>query len=223
MKRLIFYILLLLLPASATAQGGERAFMRRHKTKECRLAAFRDSLYTRRFRAVKHNLAADAALVANLGFEFQIGRHFSLDIPVMFSPYDITPHRKVRLLATQPELRWWLGDEPATGWFLGLGATVAGFNVAINDHGRYQDPDHAAWGVGLGLGWATHLDRRRHWGLEVSAAGGYLNCRYDTYRNYPNGPHYRSGDTRHWWGPVRLAVALSYQWRTHAKERRDMR
>lgn len=165
--------------------------------------------------ALKTNLLFAGALVANLGVELQLLRHWSLDIPVYYSPYDITPRRKLRLLATQPELRYWFG-EAMRGLYVGAHATVAGFNVAVNDHARYQDPEHALWGAGLGLGWATHLDRQRHWGLELNLGAGMARYKYDVFRNMENGPLVRQGSDT-WWGPTRAGITVSYQWRWRAK------
>lgn len=161
--------------------------------------------------ALKTNLIFAGALIANLGVEVQLHRHWSLDMPVYYSPYDITPTRKIRLLASQPEVRYWF-NEAMRGLYVGAHATVSGFNVAINDHGRYQDPEHALWGVGLGLGWATHLDREHHWGLELNLGAGMARYRYDVFTNTPNGPLVRQGSDT-WWGPTRAGLTISYQWR----------
>lgn len=141
----------------------------------------------------------------------QLHRHWSLDIPVYYSPYDITPTRKIRLLSSQPELRYWF-KEAMRGLYVGAHATVSGFNVAVSDRARYQDPEHALWGVGVGLGWATHLDRKRHWGLELNIGAGMARYKYDEFRNVPNGSLVREGSGT-WWGPTRAGITISYQWR----------
>lgn len=161
--------------------------------------------------ALKTNLIFAGALVANLGVEVQLHRHWSLDIPVYYSPYDITPTRKIRLLSSQPELRYWF-KEAMRGLYVGAHATVSGFNVAVSDRARYQDPEHALWGVGVGLGWATHLDRKRHWGLELNIGAGMARYKYDEFRNVPNGSLVREGSGT-WWGPTRAGITISYQWR----------
>ena len=106
-----------------------------------------------RFFALKTNTLFLTLLTANLGFEVELWEKWSLDVPIIYSPYDITPTRKLRILATQPELRWWTKNA-GEGHFFGLHAHVAGFNIAINDNGRYQDPNHALWGLGIGYGYA---------------------------------------------------------------------
>ncbi|MBQ5722982.1 MAG: DUF3575 domain-containing protein, partial [Muribaculaceae bacterium] len=45
------------------------------------------------FFALKANLLIGAASIANLGFEVALGKKWSLDVPVYYSPYNITPTR----------------------------------------------------------------------------------------------------------------------------------
>lgn len=160
--------------------------------------------------AVKNNLLFDAALVANLGVEISPWTHWSLDIPVWYSPYDITSTRKIRLLAVQPELRWW-PREAMDGHFVGLHTHVAGFNIALDDYARYQDPNHALWGLGLSYGYALSLGKGGHWGMEFNIGAGFAKYRYDAYRNWSNGPKFKSGSDCYW-GITRAGVTLSYKW-----------
>lgn len=167
----------------------------------------------RRFFALKGNLLGYCALEANLGVEAELWPRTSIDIPVWYSPYDFfSPTRKARLLGVQPELRYWLGTRAGQGHYLGIHGHVLGFNIELNRHARYQDPNHALWGLGLGYGYATHLDRRHHWLLEASVGVGYANYQYDSYRWWVNGPKYRSRDRGEWWGPTRLGLTLGYKW-----------
>lgn len=165
-----------------------------------------------RYIAVKTNLIFAAALVANIGVEAQFARHWTIDLPFYYSPYDITPTRKIRLFGIQPELRYWF-DRGFKGHFVGLHTTVMGFNVALNDHGRYQDPNRALWGLGLGWGYAVELGKAGRWGLEFNAGAGYMNYEYRAYRNFRNGPLYKE-DSGSYWGLTRAGVTLSYRWRT---------
>ncbi len=170
--------------------------------------------YRGQFVALKTNLAALGLLVANLGVEFSFGRGFSLDFPVYYSPYDITSDFRVRVLGIQPELRYWLRrDWPGGGHFFGLYGTVAGFDVSFPGTDRYQDPEHALWGVGISYGYAFNFGRRRHWGLECNIGAGYMNYRFDTFKNVSNGPLLRSG-ADDYWGVSRVGISLTYRfWR----------
>ena len=49
--------------------------------------------------AVKTNLAVWAATVANLGVEFGFGRHYSVDMPVIYSPYTVRRVYRMNLFA----------------------------------------------------------------------------------------------------------------------------
>lgn len=160
--------------------------------------------------AAKTNLLFDAALVANLGIEISPCTHWSLDIPVWYSPYNITSRRNIRLLAVQPEIRWW-PEEALRGHFIGLHTHVAGFNIALDDYARYQDPNHALWGLGLSYGYALPLGRAQRWGLEFTLGAGFAKYRYDAYRNRENGQKFASGSDCYW-GITRAGITLSYKW-----------
>ena len=163
-----------------------------------------------RFIAAKTNLLVGAATVANLGFEIELGKKWSLDVPVYYSPYNITPTRKCRILATQPEVRFWPA-KAGSGHFIGLHGTVGFFNIAINDHGRYQDPDSPAWGCGLGYGYALNFGANKNWGLEFNIGLGVVKYKYDVYYNRENGQKFDSGEGW-WWGPTRAGITLTYKW-----------
>ena len=168
--------------------------------------------------AIKTNLLFDAVLVANLGVEISPWTHWSLDIPVWYSPYNISSTRNIRLLAVQPEIRWW-SKEAMNGHFVGLHTHVAGFNIALNDYARYQDPNHALWGLGVSYGYAMTLGKSAHWGLEFTLGAGFAQYHYDAYRNASNGPKFRSGSDCYW-GITRAGVTLSYRWTLLRKNRK---
>lgn len=176
----------------------------------------------RRFFAIKTNLLGDMALCANLGFELELWPRWSLDVPVWYSPYDITERWRIRLLAIQPELRYWTKDA-GTGHYFGVHATVAGFNISTGGDYRYQDPNHAAFGLGIGYGYAFHLDKERRWGLEAQIGAGYISYKWIKYRNVGRygAEVSRSGGT--YWGVTRAGVTISYKFYKERKERRWMK
>lgn len=63
-----------------------------------------------RYAALKTNLAAWAATTVNLAYEVQVGRRFTLDLPLMWSSWDITAEHALRVIAFQPELRYWFSS-----------------------------------------------------------------------------------------------------------------
>lgn len=161
------------------------------------------------FIAAKTNALFLAATVANLGIEIGWDK-WSVDLPVYYSPYNVKSTRKLRLLAIQPEVRRWLGHA-GEGHFFGLHGHVAGFNVAINDNGRYQDPNRPLWGVGLGYGYALSFGKWKHWGLEFNIGIGYAHYDYDVYYNRHNGLKFDSGSGSYW-GITRAGITLTYKW-----------
>ena len=168
--------------------------------------------------AVKTNLFFIAALTSNIGMEVSPWSHWSLDIPVWYSPYNISSTRKLRLLAAQPEIRWW-PKHAMTGHFIGLHTHIAGFNVAINNHARYQDPNHALWGLGVSYGYTIHLGTTGKWALDFNIGAGFAEYSYDAYRNWKNGPKFHSG-SEWYWGITRMGISISYKWYKQRKSRR---
>ena len=176
----------------------------------------------KRFYAVKTNLLWDVAMCANLGVEIELWPHWSLDIPVWYSPYDITSRWRIRLLATQPEVRYWPKDA-GKGHYFGVHASVAGFNVSTGGDYRYQDPNHAAFGLGLGYGYAFHLDKEHRWGMEAQIGAGYISYRWVKYHNTGRNGAKISRGSGTYWGVTRAGVAISYKFYQERKERRWMK
>ena len=175
-----------------------------------------------RFFALKTNLLWDAALCANLGFELELWPHWSLDVPVWYSPYDITRRWRIRLLATQPEVRYWLSDAGA-GHYFGVHTSVIGFNVSFDGDFRYQDPNHAAFGLGIGYGFAFHLDKARRWSMEAQIGAGYLSYKWIKYHNTGRNGAEVSHGSGTYWGLTRAGIAISYKFYRQRKERRWMK
>lgn len=172
--------------------------------------------------AVKVNLMPMAALIANVGVEMELCPQWSIDIPVWYSPYNLFGrNRKIRLLAVQPEIRWWT-KSVMDGHFVGLHTHVAGFNIALNDHLRFQDPNVPLWGVGGSYGYAKPLGKKNRWGIEFNLGLGFAKYKYDAYRNWQDGPKLESGEGVYW-GITRVGVTISYKWVKHTliKRRND--
>lgn len=160
---------------------------------------------------VKSNALEVAALIINLGAEFRLSPRLSLDVIGHYSPYDYFRYdRKVRLFAIEPELRYWFGEPLIKGHFVGLHIPVVGFNIQLGDKERYQDPNRAAWGVGLSYGYAMPLGRDSRWGVEFTLGVGYLNVVYDVYEGVCNGK-YLETKRMNYFGPTRIGIDFSYR------------
>lgn len=158
------------------------------------------------YAALKTNFAAWAATTANLTYEIQVGRRFTLDLPLMWSSWDITAEHALRVIAFQPELRYWL-FAPGRGHFFGLHAHVARYNLKW-DEVRYQDNECPLFGAGIGYGYALSFGPK--WGMEFNIGAGYAQNRCRLYRNVPNGEWFDTRTLRYW-GLTRLGLSLIYK------------
>ena len=157
--------------------------------------------------AVKTNVAYLAATVANIGIEYGFGKHCSVDLPIIYSPYTVARDYRLRFLAVQPEFRYWL-KEPMKGHFLGAHLNIGAFNIAVDDKNRYQSPD-GFYGAGLSYGYV--LPFARHWAAEFTLGAGYVHTKYDTYYNIPNGARFEKGQSYNYWGLTKVGINLVYR------------
>lgn len=160
---------------------------------------------------IKVNALEAAGLLANVGMEFRITPRLSFDVMGHYSPYDyFHDARKVRIFAIQPEVRYWFGESLVRGHFIGVHVPVSGFNIQLNDKYRYQDPNHALWGVGVSYGYAMPLGKRERWGVEFTVGVGYMDIKYDVYEGVHNGRYLRT-ETINYFGPTRLGINFTYR------------
>ena len=159
-----------------------------------------------RYSALKTNLAAWAAGCVNLAYETQIGKHFSIDIPVMWSSWDISKGHALRIIAIQPEFRYWL-TTPGKGHFLGIHASAARYNLKWNNN-RYQDVNRPLLGGGIGYGYSLPFNET--WGMEFNLGAGYTNTEYDTFYNIKDGARINTRTKNHW-GITRVGISLIYK------------
>lgn len=160
-----------------------------------------------RYIVLKTNLAYQAVAVSNLAVEVQCTDRISVELPLIWSFWDMEQEHGIRTFALQPEARWWTGSAVGKGHFFGVHAHVAWFNVKWKDN-RYQSNDRPLLGAGLSYGYKLPLDE--HWGVEFSLGAGYANMRYDTYYNVDNGARIDTRQ-RHYWGLTRLGLSLVYR------------
>ena len=156
--------------------------------------------------AVKTNLPAWATATLNAAVEVRVGRQWTIELPVTWSPWHVAREHAARVFALQPEVRRWLRS-PGEGWFAGAHVHATWFNVRWK-HDRYQSADRPLLGAGVSLGYALSLHGR--WGAEFSAGAGYASIKYDTYYNIANGARV-STRTRDYWGVTRARIAVTWR------------
>ncbi len=157
--------------------------------------------------AIKTNVAYLAATVANLGVEYSFGKRYSLDLPIIYSPYTVSRSYCLRFLAVQPELRYWMED-PMKGHFFGVHFNIGAFNISVDKENRYQSAD-GFYGAGISYGYV--LPFAGHWAAEFTLGAGYVYTKYDVYYNISNGACYKKGVLHDYWGLTKVGVNLVYR------------
>ncbi|MBO7190161.1 MAG: DUF3575 domain-containing protein [Alistipes sp.] len=158
----------------------------------------------------KTNMLAYSTLVPNLGVEVRLADHWSAEITGLYSPFNLFAYNlKTRVLAMKPEVRYWFGEAMRKGHFIGIHMPVAGFNIQLNDDYRYQDPNHALWGVGLNYGYAMLLGKNQNWTIDFTIGLGYMDMKYDVYEGVRNGKYIRT-EEKYYFGPTRIGVNIAY-------------
>lgn len=163
---------------------------------------------------IKTNVPAWALLWQNIAVEFDLAKHWSLSLPVYWSPYNYGKQTlKFRTLAFVPELRYWPKAENM-GFFVNAHFGIASYNYAKNGEYRYQDHDGKtpAIGGGIGLGYRFYFCKNHHWAMEVAAGAGVYRLDYDIFLNTPQTSHgYLIGrEKRTFYGLDQAAFTISY-------------
>lgn len=188
------------------AQAKPEAKAAKARTKKQKPAQAAGGDYTRQF-ALKSNLAYDAAAMLNLAFEMTVRPHISVEIPVVWSLWDLEREHGLRLVGIQPEARYWLDERADRGHFAGVHVHAAWYNVKWNDT-RYQDTGRPLLGAGLTYGYRLPLGE--HWAAELALGLGYANMKHDTYYNIDNGA-WLDTRRRNYWGVTKLVANLVYR------------
>ena len=172
--------------------------------------------------AVKTNLLYDATSTFNLGFEFGIGRNWTLDVSGNYNPWTFSENRKMKHWLVQPEVRWWSCTR-FSGHFLGLHALGGQYNWGgmlpwgfksgkmfgsvknenILEH-RYQ-----GWIAGAGVSYGYHWVLGNRWGLEATVGVGYAYLDYDKYPCAKCGRKI-SSESKHYFGPTKAGITLIF-------------
>ncbi|MCH5219605.1 MAG: DUF3575 domain-containing protein [Muribaculaceae bacterium] len=159
---------------------------------------------------IKTNALAWGFLVANLGIEFDVARHFSVSIPVYYSGQNFFKYQiKFRILQILPEVRYWFTPDN-NGFFIGAHVGGASYNFAFDGPYRYQDHDRRtpAWGGGGTVGYRFNISH--NWRLEFAVGAGAYRTHYDIIENVPDG--LRVGQVKKTYlGFDKLAISFCYR------------
>jgi outer membrane protein OmpA-like peptidoglycan-associated protein len=162
---------------------------------------------------IKTNLLADLTASPNLGFEFRTGGHTSLELVGQWNPFSFRGGvTEWRHWGVQPEFRYWL-KETFRGHFFGLQGTYAFYNVGGLWNGPFTKymHDNRFQGdlYGAGISWGHRWNFSKHWGLEVTAAVGYLHKGYEVFECRSCGRNLGEKD-KDYFGPTEIGVNLIF-------------
>lgn len=168
---------------------------------------------------LKTNALWVATGTLNIEAEVQVDPKWTFNLPIVYSPYNMGSRRKWRILAFQPEARWW-PKRAGVGHFVGINFTAVGFNIAFRGTERYQDPNRMAWGLGVNYGYALPLDKKQKWWADFSLGLGFVNYEYDKFRNSGDGRLIGHGSGTYW-GVTRASIGIAYRWQWHHHAKRQ--
>jgi hypothetical protein len=126
------------------------------------------------------NLLRIVNVAAEVEWRTQAGNRWSVNVPLLYSPYTVERDYNVRLLALQPELRrWWNND-----FFVGVHLHLVYYNVAVDAYHRYQTKEgsglYPLWVGGVSGGYRVECEPL--W-LEFTIGVGYARTTYDVFDN----------------------------------------
>lgn len=150
---------------------------------------------------LKTNLTDWMTVSPNIGAEFSVGSHLSVDLSATAAPFKIKNDVYFRHIRLQPEVRYWL-TSPLTEHYVGATVFYSSYDVGYKEKGYYGD----AYAVGLTYGYNWILSRR--WNFELSAGVGAI--RYRLARYTPGTAHPEPNETGWKIAPVKLGVNFVY-------------
>lgn len=159
---------------------------------------------------VKTNAVGWAMAVSNIAVEMDLSKRLSFHIPVYYSAWNyFSRTTKFRMLAAQPELRYWPTQDRR--FFTGVHFGVASYNLALGGKWRIQDHDGTtpALGGGVSAGYRLPLEKTGRWGVEFSLGCGVYSLHYDKFHNESGGA-YSSTVRKTFFGLDNAAVSFSY-------------
>ncbi len=163
--------------------------------------------------AVKTNALSWVALTPDIGLEMVTGERTSVSVSVFgtYRPFGLPE----KVLAVQPEFRFWFNGRPLTREYVGVCAFAATYDLVLGARtGKSNVFRGDALALGVSGGHIFNLSTR--WNLELSAGTGLMLFRQKQYLDGDNYEEYFIGERTapNTWGyklfPVKLAATFIY-------------
>lgn len=121
--------------------------------------------------SVKTNALYWAGATPNIGVEFRLNRHFTLNVEGLGNRFKAGSKLDTRVLGFMPEARYWFSIRPQAGHFVGLMGMATDYDITLKNKIHKGD----AVGAGVTYGYSFVLNRR--WSIEATAGLGVLGVR----------------------------------------------
>lgn len=151
--------------------------------------------------ALKTNALYWATASPNIGGEFRLSRHYTLDLSVAGN-FSTISGDQLHFQQVSPELRYWF-SRPMARHFVGVTAFGANYNFKFKD--KSYDGDALAAGVTYGFDWVIS----RRWNIETTVGAGMLKYRCFEYKEGEERPLSPNKD-KTVFAPIKLGVSVSY-------------
>lgn len=171
-------------------------------------------------QAIKTNVPFLLLGCPNIGTEVTIGRQFSLNGDILWSPYLFKKNEEVmRGLIGSVEFRYYINpkyyytNNMFDGFYIGPYVEAGNFNIGFKNHDDYtQNFRRKGWGIssGVSLGYKFYLSTRFR--IDVNLGVGYAHLQYNKYYLGGEWAEYplEIKNTKSWVGPTKFGVHLVY-------------
>ena len=164
------------------------------------------------YMAIKTNMLYDVALVPNIGLELYLGKDWSVAGNWMYAWWKSDKKSWFwRTYGGDLAIRKWFckasQTKPLTGHHIGLYGQIITYDFETGNRGYLADK----WTYGGGLEYGYSLPIARRLNIDFNLGVGYLGGVVKEY--LPIDGHYvwQLEKERHWFGPTKLEVSLSWQ------------
>ena len=169
--------------------------------------------------AIKTNLLYDAVAIPNLGFEYHLGKNFSVSADWMYAwwdKHDIGWYW--RTYGGELAIRKWFGkktsDRLFTGHHIGLYGQCLTYDMAINGRGQIGGgSEESLWGkanFGAGVEYGYSLPVSKRLNFDFSIGVGYFGGQYQEYEAQDDCYVWQTTKRRQWIGPTKAEISLVY-------------
>lgn len=151
--------------------------------------------------SVKTNALYWAAATPNLGLEFRLNRHLTLNLEGAFNKFHVSKIDS-RMAGMMPEMRYWFSARPQAGHFVGFMGLVAGYDLTLNKTMHEGN----AFAFGPTYGYSVVLSK--HWSMEATIGVGALYLRE---KKYPTSlPQVPEEPNNKKWMPAPIKAGLTF-------------